>query len=812
MYGLLLENLAAFVKIQWGESKWDSVRRHAGVDAPSFSAHHVYAETLIPRLARSAVQVLDVSEREFFEAMGVYFVEFVGQYGYDQVMSVLGRHMRDFLNGLDNLHEYLKFSYPRMRAPSFFCENETSDGLLLHYRSKRRGFVYYTMGQIKQVAKHFYNTVCEIDLKSEELDGDTMHVIFQLRFDNRAYCEAAGLITLIREEQQLPVKASMIFELFPFCLAFCPNMVIRYTGHSLLAILKDLCGQCITQAFDLIRPLISFTFTSILERRNNVFELVTTAPLRDEESIDGILDDDDGSRNLRLKGQMLYMEQWNMMLYLATPLTPDLDALTTAGLYINDLSLHDCSRDLVLAGTQQSVELKLALDQEQQKSRKLEESMKKLDEEMKRTDELLYQMIPKQVADRIRRGENPVDTCEVFETVSVLFSDVVTFTEICSRISPMQVVSMLNHMYSLFDQLTERNGVYKVETIGDAYMVVSGAPVKDMNHSERICDMALDMIDASVGIKDPSGTLEHLKLRVGVHSGTVVAGVVGLKMPRYCLFGDTVNTASRMETTSEAGRIQISEVTKNLLPNTYETEFRGAVPMKGKGEMSTFWLLGRNSRIPLSELQCNSFSWAAPIINLASDRVAYTPVVDVVTARRNSITSSSSILFSKASDNISTDTSMESFSRNERGGSRGRQMRGMSHQDSVRSESGHIPILTHQPTLEDMNLDAAKQSCSSIISRKGSNKNLTSGDSKSSLSSSSPKVTFNEPLSKDLASRTMSVPNFVSGSTSDILSGTKPLSTSSSSEPVVFKLSTESLNVEKVGEERGAGVNSDQSS
>lgn len=97
--------------------------------------------------------MLDVSEREFMDQMGVCFVSFVSQYGYDRVLSVLGRHMRDFLNGLDNLHEYLKFSYPRMKAPSFICENETKQGLTLHYRSKRRGFVYYTMGQIREVYK-----------------------------------------------------------------------------------------------------------------------------------------------------------------------------------------------------------------------------------------------------------------------------------------------------------------------------------------------------------------------------------------------------------------------------------------------------------------------------------------------------------------------------------------------------------------------------------------------------------------------------------------------------------------------------------
>lgn len=117
------------------------------------------------------------------------------------------------------------------------------------------------------------------------------------------------------------------------------------------------------------------------------------------------------------EGQMIYMDNWKMIMFLGTPVMPDLNSLINTGLYINDLSMHDFSRDLMLAGTQQSVELKLALDQEQQKSKKLEESMRKLDDEMRRTDELLYQMIPKQVADRLRRGENPIDTCEVNESL-----------------------------------------------------------------------------------------------------------------------------------------------------------------------------------------------------------------------------------------------------------------------------------------------------------------------------------------------------------------------------------------------------------
>ncbi|XP_076310826.1 soluble guanylate cyclase 88E-like [Tachypleus tridentatus] len=342
-------------------------------------------------------------------------------------------------------------------------------------------------------------------------------------------------------------------------------------------------------------------------------------------------DDRPEDKLLHLKGQMLFMEEWKYMVYLASPVMRDLEGIVNTGLYINDLSMHDFSRDMVLAGQQQSAELKLALDQELQKSKQLEDSMKKLDSEMKRTDELLYQMIPKQVADRLRKGEPAVDTCQDFECVTILFSDVITFTQICSRIPPMEVVSMLNTMYSMFDHLTETHKVYKVETIGDAYMGVAGAPDVDPKHAENVCDMALDMVHVIGDLKDPS-TGQSLQIRVGVHSGAVVAGVVGLKMPRYCLFGDTVNTASRMESTSEALKIHISEVTKNqLINNDWEISERGTIPVKGKGEMKTYWLHKRKGgRRPVTTQP--KVSYAPPS---EDTRSLYTPITFEEVARRS---------------------------------------------------------------------------------------------------------------------------------------------------------------------------------
>ncbi|RVE60301.1 hypothetical protein OJAV_G00179730 [Oryzias javanicus] len=225
----------------------------------------------------------------------------------------------------------------------------------------------------------------------------------------------------------------------------------------------------------------------------------------------------------------------------------------------------------------------------------IRERTEELEIEKQKTEKLLTQMLPPSVAEALMVGGTVKP--EYFDSVSLYFSDIVGFTTISANSEPIEVVDLLNDLYTLFDAIIGNHDVYKVETIGDAYMVSSGVPVlNDNRHAAEIANMSLDILSAVGTFKMRHMPDVPVRIRIGLHTGPCVAGVVGLTMPRYCLFGDTVTTASRMESSGMPYRIHVHESTVKVLKELnlgYKLELRGRTEVRGKGTEETFWLVGR---------------------------------------------------------------------------------------------------------------------------------------------------------------------------------------------------------------------------
>uniref|UniRef100_A0A8B9GX77 Guanylate cyclase n=1 Tax=Astyanax mexicanus TaxID=7994 RepID=A0A8B9GX77_ASTMX len=225
----------------------------------------------------------------------------------------------------------------------------------------------------------------------------------------------------------------------------------------------------------------------------------------------------------------------------------------------------------------------------------IRERTEELEVEKQRTEKLLTEMLPQSVAEALKTGATVEP--EYFDEVTIYFSDIVGFTTISSLSDPIEVVDLLNDLYTLFDAVLSNHDVYKVETIGDAYMVASGLPKRNGNkHAAEIANMSLNILSSVGSFKMRHMPEVPVRIRIGIHSGSCVAGVVGLTMPRYCLFGDTVNTASRMESTGLPYRIHVNISTVKILNSLnegYKIEVRGKTELKGKGIEETYWLVGK---------------------------------------------------------------------------------------------------------------------------------------------------------------------------------------------------------------------------
>ncbi|XP_043470147.1 soluble guanylate cyclase 89Da-like [Leptopilina heterotoma] len=611
MYGMLLESVQHFVQLEYGEELWLQMLEKAGVKHTVFNTRQIYPDDLMTKLAAALADHIGESINSVMEFFGKCFVRFFSNLGYDCTIKATGRYFCDFLGSVDNIHMQMRFTYPKMKSPSMYITHVDPHGVILVYRSTRQGFTHYFMGQLYQIAKELYETSLDIRVleTSTNIPGSrSVKVTFRIDFDNREYVAKNTKMRAPIGRELSPVPCSVLLRLFPFGVVLNRDMCIQGVGGKLLQAWggnSSILNKPVTEIFKLRRPKgITFTWGNLIYLHSVMFELELIRSTENNlsstnsevPSTSSGLDrrGSQGSRSILLKGQMRYIEDIKSIIFLCSPLINSLDELLSMGLYLNDLNPHGLSRELVLAGWQHCGRLEMMFERAEQRSQELENSYALLDRWKNKSDELLYSMIPQTVADRLRAGASPLSTCESFESITVIFCELCEF-DYSTIEGAMDIVTSMNAVFSCFDSLMDKFKVYKVETIGRVYMAASGAPDRTEDHARNAADVSIELLNNVRSIKLPSGLDIHI--RIGIHSGPAVAGVVGIKVPRYCFFGDTVNTASRMQTTSLPGMVHISPDTKALLPeDRYHLEPRGVVSVKGKGNMETYWLREKNHR------------------------------------------------------------------------------------------------------------------------------------------------------------------------------------------------------------------------
>lgn len=499
----------------------------------------------------------------------------------ERAFRCLGGDLQEFLSSLDGVYDVLKLQDDTDDTDTgFVC---AAEGELI-FTSDRPVIAWLLLGSLKALAKCLYAVDVSIVIEPVEGDPNCYRYLFKSTTTTgeatdevgaqspTAACSAedsnAEQVTVAELNETGDTVAAAVptavglpdLKMTPatFCKAFPWHFILNRAlelvqmGKGFGKLYKTSLGthgRLATTYFNFKRPLgLTVEFREIVRRSNTPFLIVLKPPPGRTDFT---------SQDLEIKGQMVFCPESDTLLFVGSPFLDGLDGLTCNGLFISDIPLHDATREVILVGEQARAQDGLRRRMDKLKS-SIEEGNRAVKEERKTNVSLLHLIFPAEIAESLWLGS--AIEAKTYDNVTMLFSDIVGFTSICSTATPFMVVDMLEQLYKDFDEFCGYFDVYKVETIGDAYCVASGLHRPSRYDAHKVAWMALRMIDACAKHETHDG--HHIKMRIGIHTGTVLTGVVGRKMPRYCLFGHNVTIANKFESGSVECKINISPTTK----------------------------------------------------------------------------------------------------------------------------------------------------------------------------------------------------------------------------------------------------------
>ncbi|KAJ2945214.1 hypothetical protein O0L34_g9284 [Tuta absoluta] len=513
-----------------------------------------------------AVRATDsICTEDFMSKLGEYLIltAFSHNCRLERAYKCLGTNLTEFLTTLDSVHDVLhdqddvqKDDTSEYEA-NFVCTTPHEGKIELHLTTESEPVAYLLVGSLRAIASRLYDTQADIRLTSYTNDPRRfryeINAVPRRQKSKEDSCElATGDATSLASSTKtsdLKIGVASFCKAFPWHFVTDKRLELVQLGGGFMRLFGTHLaskGSSLGIFFKLIRPRgVPLDFREILKRVNTPFMFGLKIPGSTAEG-------------LEIKGQMVYCPESESLLFVGSPFLDGLEKLTGRGLFISDIPLHDATRDVILVGEQARAQDGLRRRMDKLKN-SIEEASKAVDKEREKNVSLLHLIFPPHIAKRLWLGEKI--EAKSHDNVTMLFSDIVGFTSICATATPMMVIAMLEDLYSVFDKFCEEIDVYKVETIGDAYCVASGLHRKIDTHAPQIAWMAMRMVETCAQHLTHEGN--PIKMRIGLHTGTVLAGVVGKTMLKYCLFGHNVTLANKFESGSEPLKINVS-------PTTYE--------------------------------------------------------------------------------------------------------------------------------------------------------------------------------------------------------------------------------------------------
>ncbi|XP_064074590.1 head-specific guanylate cyclase [Vanessa tameamea] len=516
-----------------------------------------------------AVRATDsVSTKDFMAKLGEYLIltAFSHNCRLERAFKCLGTDLTEFLTTLDSVHDVLHDQDDILKDESteneaaFVCTTSHAGRIQLHLTTESEPVAYLLVGCLKAIAMRLYDTQTDIRLISYSNDPrrfrydiSALPLHQKLKEDN---CEAASdavSLATSNKVNDLRIGVASFCKAFPWHFITDKRLELVQLGGGFMRLFGtylSLHGSSLGTYFRLLRPRgVPLDFREVLQRLNTPFTFSLKIP--GSTSL---------AEGLEIKGQMVFCSESDSLLFVGSPFLDGLEGLTGRGLFISDIPLHDATRDVILVSEQTRAQDGLRKRMDKLKNSIMETS-KSVDKEREKNVSLLHLIFPPHIAKRLWLGENI--EAKSHDDVTMLFSDIVGFTSICATATPMMVIAMLEDLYSVFDVFCGELDVYKVETIGDAYCVASGLHRKIETHAPQIAWMALRMVETCAQHLTHEGN--PIKMRIGLHTGTVLAGVVGKTMLKYCLFGHNVTLANKFESGSEPLKINVSPTTYKWL-------------------------------------------------------------------------------------------------------------------------------------------------------------------------------------------------------------------------------------------------------